>query len=581
MGSLHYSSGPRRHAAATDAVVQRIRAVRDEEWDKLEAIYEVLDHFDDVLSYSSSIPPRLQREFFELYARAEDAYWAIHDSGEVQDEESIGSLEAMVTSLCEMMNSAKQQAAFDRAALTRGIDRPPSKLSRYMPDNAKSKAMEKAEDLNLNLNALTNFERNLATLKLNPKAIYYVMGKSAMGQGDTAFVVRTVTMLNRLGLSAFGVKYAKETHGGGTSFSGSLAFITPQRMKELARPGDFIIEGPLSDPVLPPIGSEMSALAVSTVFDTMEGFTEDKRSIHNLRLYEYGTLGYRGGQAVSNPGDKNNVIYHADRIHHGFMGMGHGEMGAFYNASDTRSIGSLDRVLHDYAAENMASAVLLELIAKYPDAEIYIGYANQRTSVAGWVTAVSAVAPQRAPFAIVVGIYGELRPPEETPVKGAQSTTYIRSKSDHHAEPGVRALTGEGGRCAVVIADGVPAPVMAALQARAMPLTLTTGNYSLSEAVENSHFPIYETLAFNASVETALQFQIANALNRLGLTGTAFGRAAIALSKSSPESIQKMTDEIAVILAHPYEIRLVMGVIRANTDIKENLIARLAALSMH
>lgn len=576
MGNLHYARAARPRVAVPEgAVIQRVRAVKEEEWAKLDDIHDALDHYDDVLSHSSSIPPRLPREFFSLYAKAEEIYYAIYESGEVQDEDSIAALEEQAGQLDGMMNFAKRQAAKDRAALERGGDRPPSKTTRF--GNLRSDAMERAQTLNSGLDAMNTYQHNLALLRSNRHAVFYVMGESAMGQGDTAFVVRAVSMLRSLGLNAIGVKPAKEMHAGGTSFSGTR-FITPEDMQERARAGDFIIEGPLSDFLMPPLGAK-SPSSYTTQFDFMKGFTADKAGILNLRLYEYGTLSYRAGQAMQNKENRNNVIYFADQSRHGFMGMGHGEMGAFYNASDTRLTQPLDKVLTTHAGTSKASAELLGLLEQYPEAEVYLGYANQRTAVTGWVTAVSEIAGQRGRPAIVVGIYGELRHADYKPIAGAD-TTYVRSKGDAVGEKqSVKKVPIEKARCIAVIADGVPAPVMAALQKRAMPFTLSTGNYSLSEAVENGHFPIYETLIFNPGVQSAFQFQVANGLEKLELTNTDFGRAALALSHTSPESLPKMTKEIHVVLAHPYEIRLLMGVIRAQTDIKESFVARLAALA--
>jgi hypothetical protein len=578
MGNLHYARTARpRPDVPEGAVIQRVRAVKEEEWAKLEDIYDAIDHYDDVLSHSSSIPPRLPREFFPLYAATEETYYAILQSKQVPDEESIARLEEQVGQLDGMMNFAKRQAAKDRAALQRGGDRPPSKTTRF--GTLRSDAMEQAQALNNGLDAINNYQHNLALLRSNRHAVFYVMGKSAMGQGDTAFVVRAVSMLRSLGLNALGVKSAKEMHSGGTSFS-ATKFITPEDMRALARPGDFIIEGPLSDFLMPPMGAKDSA-SYTTEFDLMKGFSADKAGMFNLRLYEYGTLSYRAGQAMQERDNKNNVIYFADRPRHGFMGMGHGEMGAFYNAGDTRLTQPLGKVLATHAGTSKASEELLGLLERYPEAEVYLGYANERTAVTGWVTAVCEIAGERSKFAIVVGIYGELRHAVYAPIPGA-NTTYVRSKRDASGEnQSVNHVLTKEARCIAVIADGVPAPVMAALQKRAMPFTLSTGNYSLSEAVENGHFPIYEMLKFNAGVQGAFQFQVANGLAKLELTDTDFGRAAIALSQTSPESLPKMKDAIRTVLNHPYEIRLLMGVIRANTDIKENFVARLAALVEH
>ncbi|MGV2287302.1 DUF4157 domain-containing protein [Trinickia sp. YCB016] len=594
MGSLHYSNGPHgRPAMPGSGVVQRVREVKDTEWERLDFIYEALDHYEDVLSYSSSIPPRLPPEFFPLYDEAERIYQTIYTSGEVENDETVSALERMVTALDEMMNAAKRRAAIDRAAQERAAYRPPSKTSRFMSDDLKTAAMERAEKLNAGMNAMPEFQRNLAVLRSNRDATFFVIGKSAMGQGDTAFVVRAVTMLSNLGLRAIGVKQEKDAYSGGTSFAKSIPFITPEQMRKHAKPGDFIIEGPLSDPVLPPpepkteskaskassSSSPSPSSSITTTFDAMAGFTADKRTLRNLRLYEYGTLTYRGGQAVRAPHDKSNVVHHSGKLHHGFMGMGHGEMGAFYNASDTRISKPLNEVLAAFAETSLASKILLGLLAKHADAEIYIGYANQRTSVKSWVSTVSAIAAGRETFSIVIGLYGELKPAASGPIPQAEAT-WVWSKGEAFSGEKQRAETipNKDSRVAVVIADGVPAPVMNALQKRAMPFTLSTGNYSLSEAVENRHFPIYETLDFNAGVQSAFQFQVLHALTKLGLEETDFGRAAIALTKAGPDSLPRMKAQIATVLAHPYEIRLVMGVIRANTDIKENFIARLASL---
>jgi len=732
MGNLHYTRPGRPQApaaggaAAAGAVIQRVRAMTDPEWQRFQQVNERMEHFGDVLSHSSSIPPRLPRAFFALYARVEAACDAMYDSRQVQDDRSIEALENQLGELEAMMAYAKRWAAIDRGEPLREAQRPPPDPRKDL--HLKLTAMQAAQDRNARLGALHNYARNLAVLRSHPHAVYYVMGRSANGQGDTAFIVRVVSLLRNLGFAAIGVRAANDAFTGGNSFDAS-GFITPGTMAVRVMPGDFVIEGPLSDmspremqvaaasstttdayeskfsaagsvdggsaaasgktssqayrpphhrmpaaaaaggsgsssttyraphlraatggaaggasssptayraphlrsgggatsssttrgglsrgparpasassssssssvssPAVPPQSAsavpdtELSPLpGPQTYFDTTP-VEADRSLIYNLRLYEYGTLVYRGGLAQPNPGDRRSVINYAGLDRHAFMGMGLGETGAFYNAAEMRSNAPLSEVLALHAATNHACAQLVRLRSRYPNAEIYLGYANQRDSVLSWVSGVVRLTGTAGVPRIVIGLYGENRNIEQQAL-GSAETIYVRGKKAAPPQAGsaaqagaaaqvdpVTALPGSGGSCAVLIADGVPAPVMAALQREAVPFTLTTGNFSLSEAVENGHFPIYETLSFNPGVQSALQFQIASTVAALGLSATPFGEAAIALSSVSPVDVPRQVRMIEQLLRYPREIGILMAVIRAQTDIRENLIARLANL---
>jgi len=577
MGRRALSAGGR--APLTDEVIQAAatvaqlaRGMTEEEAKNFKDIAKRLEEFGDVLSHSSSIPPRLDRAFFPLFAQAEALAEPIHLSEEVEDG-TIGNLAEMMAQLDPMMDAAMERAAEDRAATERGLYRPDKfEGVRFRDENAKTRARETAQSLNERLAPLTNFDRNLAILRKNPNAVFYVIGQSAMGQGDTAFIVRTVALLRRLGFTAIGVQQKNSAFAPGKSHAEASSFITPDEMIAHAKSRDFIIEGPLSDPTPPPLQSAPTpSEAPTTHKDTLHGFRVDPRSILNLRLYEYGTLTYRGGQRQQQKGAETaNVVDHAGDPRHAFMGMGHGEIGAFYNAEDTGSGSSLEAALQDEPGNHTCQMLLAE-IGERPNADIFVGYANKREAVQGWCQAVAAVAGARG--AIIVGIYGEAKLATTFRIDDA-TVTLIDDKTKSH-EPREIGRGRPGTR--VIVTNSVPSRALNALQKRAKPFTLTTGNYSLSEAVERGHFPVYETLDFNAGVAGALQLQMANALERLGLAGTPLGNAMLKVVVTS--DLAKLTAEISLILAHPHEVALVTKVIKANTDIKETLVARLAELA--
>jgi hypothetical protein len=64
----------------------------------------------------------------------------------------------------------------------------PPERSAPCVQNAKMQAMQKAQELNDKDKSL--FEHNVEILQHNQSAKFYVLGKSAMGQGDTAFMAR-------------------------------------------------------------------------------------------------------------------------------------------------------------------------------------------------------------------------------------------------------------------------------------------------------------------------------------------------------------------------------------------------------
>lgn len=530
----------------------------------------MLEHFDDVLTHSSSIPPRLAREFFALFERAETVANAIHDSGEVDDDAVIDHLTRMCAELAEMMNRAKEVAARDREATAPGAFRPPARRTQHHPSNAMTAAMERAQSVTEHLGG-SHFEHNLEILKSHKGATFYVIGKSAMGQGDTAFIVRTVNLLKSMGLHAVGVKSEVEAHSPGSSFSKSAVFIAPAAMVELARSGDFIIEGPLSDP------ADMHDPAVTTTMQTMKGFTVDPRTINNLRLYEYGTLTYRGGIEVRTP-HKANVVHHAADPGHAFMGMGHGEMGAFYNSASTRSEVPLLKALELNLEGSHTCAMLYGMLESAPDAHIFIGYANKYAAVKSWASAVYAVLTKRGTKGIVVGVYGGSNPSGKFEIAGTNHALILDRQKEVGPKGKVSGASGLPSNATIVMTNSVPAMVMGALQKRAQPFTLSTGNYSLSEAVENGHMASYEALDFNAGVSTAYIAQIQHAVAKLALPRE-LGEAIIQIAESGQDRLPRLTAQIELVLDHPHEVKLVMDVIKANTDIKHNLVARLAHLT--
>ncbi|MBK3777217.1 hypothetical protein GAY31_24225 [Azospirillum brasilense] len=60
---------------------------------------------------------------------------------------------------------------------------------------------------------------------------------------------------------------------------------------------------------------------------------------------------------------------------------------------------------------------------------------------------------------------------------------------------------------------------------------------------------------------------------------TDFGRAIKQLVRAQPESLDRSKiDAIGIVLDHPDDVRMLMAVIEANTDITPGLVARLANL---
>jgi hypothetical protein len=108
--------------------------------------------------------------------------------------------------------------------------------------------------------------------------------------------------------------------------------------------------------------------------------------------------------------------------------------------------------------------------------------------------------------------------------------------------------------CSLFITNNLPSPIINSLQKNAQSFTLATGNYPLSEAIENGQFPIYETLNFNAGVQSALIWQVENATKKLELSSNLVEAVKI-LIKASPENLSKFTEQIKVVIAHPKEIK--------------------------
>jgi hypothetical protein len=557
-------------------VVQLVRDITEAEIEVLNQCIDILDYFRDVLTHSSSIPPRLEVEFFPLFETVVFISSKIYETRKVEGDNDIQDLDHKCKTLMVMMNQAVSLAEGDRKATAPGMFRPPAKSSPHMPDSVKTQAMEAAQKMTTDLagKALFEralFERNLAILKANKEAVFYVIGKNAMGQGDTAFIVRTVTLLRSMGLQAVGVKKDAEAHDVGTSFSKSILYIRPEIMISKAKEGDFIIEGPLSDPA-------SFDPSKTTIMDTMEGFNVELRTIYNLRLYEYGTLTLRGGQLVRGEGNTAiNVVSHVNDPRHAFMGMGHGEIGAFYNSASTKNEETLLNILKTNAPTDHTSRILYPLFESYPELQIFIGYANQHDVVTSWARAVNSIMEKRGSKAIIVGVYGGKNPDVQYKIPDG-NWVLVFDRQKEKGQKGIIAQSeSSSSNSRVVLTNSLPFEVMNALQQRAQPFTLSTGNYSLSEAIENGHMSTYEMLNFNAGVKTAYVAQVEHALTKLELPPE-LKRAIMELAKASPENLLRLTQEIEVVLKYPYEVKLVMDVIKANTDIKENLVARLANL---
>lgn len=472
-----------------------------------------------------------------------------------------------------------EQAWENIAAGYASIERKPKRPSadpRRIGPNAKTRAMEAAQGVIDQDQSL--LEHNVELLQSNPDAVFYVIGKSAMGQGDTAFIVRTVNLLKGLGLKAMGVKAEKSAHDPGSSFKQSLDYITPEMLYEHARPGDFVIEGPLSDP------ADLGNPEKSTWFDTVAGkFKADASEIRNLRLYEYGTLTYRGGQQIQSDREKQkglnvNVVNHAGNPRHAFMGMGHGEIGAFYNSNAGKEELPLEEVLNSHAKSSDTVQQIQTVLGQHADASIFIGYANSAEVAYTWASSVQQ-ALGREPsgvYPLIVAVYGGKQVQPKFAIDDSTSITSIIDREKGLEKRGVLSVNEpKNATGSIVLTDSVPAPVMNALQRRAHPFTLATGNYSLSEAIENGHLASYETLPFNAGVEADYKWQLQNAMTNLQIDKN-LQTAVMALA--SPGELMKKAKEIRLVLEHPDEIGRIMAEIRANTDITRLLVGRLAAL---
>jgi hypothetical protein len=453
----------------------------------------------------------------------------------------------------------------------------PAANPRNLKLNARTEAMEKAQEVNDKDKLL--FEHNVETLQHNRSAVFYVVGKSAMGQGDTAFIVRTVNLLKGLGLAAVGVKAEQSAHDPGTSFKTSLGFITPDALYRVAKPGDFVIEGPLSDPTTSRNPEQ------STWLDTVAGKFQDEagkfrdvaKDIRNLRLYEYGTLSYRGGQQMQQH-TAANVVKYAGDPRHAFMGMGHGEIGAFYNADAGKETPPLQQALEEHAENNATVKQIQTVLGKHEDATIFIGYANSSEIAYTWASAVQKAVggKQSSGHSLIVAVYGGKQTQPKFAIDDSVNITWIIDREKGPAERAAHPfhITNKA-TSSIIVTDSVPAPVMNALQLRASPFTLATGNYSLSEAIEHGQLASYETLNVNAGVEADYKWQLQNAMEHLQVDEKLQGAVMVLVS---PAGLKNRANEIQLVLQHPDEIKQIMTELRANTDIKKLLVSRLAAL---
>ncbi len=456
------------------------------------------------------------------------------------------------------------------------VARPPSD-PRKIGLNTKSRAMEKAQGVNDS--DRSSLKDNVELLRKNQGAVFYVYGKSAMGQGDTAFIVRTVNLLNGLGLKAVGVKAEESAHDPGSSFKKSLDSITPQELYTKARPGDFVIEGPLSDPV------DLQDPGRATWFDTVAGkFTDKGREIRNLRLYEYGTLTYRGGQQMQQErtqrnGSPVNVVNHAGDSRHAFMGMGHGEIGAFYNSGAGKEERPLTDVLESHAESSETARQIQAVLKQHLDASIFIGYANSSRVAYNWARAVKHAlgGDSSSAYSLIVAVYGgkQIQPTFAIEDDGTSITSIINREKGPEPRSVERVKAPEKATGSIILTDSVPAPVMNALQRHARPFTLATGNYSLSEAIENGHLASYEALDFNAGVDADYRWQLLNAMTTLQIDEKL--QAAVT-ALVSPDAPGKRSPEIRLALEHPEDVKRIMAEVRANTDITRLLVGRLASL---
>jgi len=476
----------------------------------------------------------------------------------------------------ERMKKAWEGISAEYRPLARKVARPPSDPRKIGP-NAKSRAMEKAQETNDR--DQSSLSDNIELLRRNQDAVFYVYGKSAMGQGDTAFIVRAVNLLTSLGLKSVGVKSAQSAHDPGSSFKESLDYITPEKLFEEAKPGDFVIEGPLSDP------SPSHDRGGTTWFDSVaDKFTDKGAEIRNLRLYEYGTLTHRGGEQVQQEkslgkGRPDNVVNHAGDSRHAFMGMGHGEIGAFYNSNaDKEELPLLD-VMASHAKSSETARQIQDVLKQYGDATIFIGYANSSTVAYNWARAVrhASGGGSSGAYPLIVAVYGgaQTQPKFVIEGDGTSAMSIINREKGSKPHSVTRVEVPEKSTGSIILTDSVPAPVMSALQRHARPYTLATGNYSLSEAIENGHLASYEALNFNAGVDADYKWQLENAMKTLQIDKELHD-AVMALV--SPVASGERSTQIRLALERSHDVKRIMAEVRANTDITNLLVARLASL---
>jgi hypothetical protein len=536
-----------------------LRALSAEEEAELSDVIQELDHFTDVLQFSSSIPRFLPARFFEVKEEIEGHVDEIWETRQVESRFVLDYVAQEMLAARRMMNAAKQKASVWRALFAPGHRRPPA-VRPLRPETKATEAMAKAEKLNVALDALENRDKNLTKLKF-ANCRFFVVGFAANGQGDTAFIVRLVTLLRDLGLDAHAVKPKLSAHDQSASFNAVAQFFTTEQVRDRVREGDFIIEGPLSDP------------------HPQETWGQTFFTVHKhrfLRLYEYGTLTYRGGQAQQHASSKTsseivNVVTYADRIAHAFMGMGCGEIGAFFNSKALRTEQGLGALARDRESLAVCEAIAA-LLEKHRHCDVFVGYANDCNEAFGWGKKVCAaqLKRKRAAHSLIIAVFGGKSVDVQQPTA---AVSFVRS-NDRGTR--VESLTSNAeASCTLMLADYLPSTTMTALQRVAQPFTCATGNYSLSEAIENGHLAVYETLNFNAGVQVAYEWQVKDALQRLEVDAT-LGAAIQALVATSPSQVD--VDAVCAVLSAPQVLSDVMAVVRGSTDITALMLARLAAL---
>ena len=570
--------------SGSTAPIQRNRTLNAGEKKKIREVLEEADVVYDALVHSRILRREIAEEsaqiLFDIMERAGDLYDKI-DQDDFPDDFSLDDLEESLATLQDAIKEpwGKMKRFFQ--------DRPPADTRGIGDQHPKVKVKTAAQHEISALGAESSLKANLEILRSEDR-VFYVYGRSAMGSGDTAFIVRTVALLRGYGLHAVAVKQDAAAHDSAQAF-GKAHEKTPQEMYKEARPQDVIVEGPLSDSYRrPEIGATDYESVTEREFNKLHsGATEtplaELQMPFNLRLYEYGTLSLRGGQLSTGPGD--NVASNAGKVRHGFLGMGHGEMGAFYNASQEPDAPSFLELVESYAVPKAdgkplpVASKLWELCKENEGAKFLLGYTNKSEEVTNWCQSVAtAVAPLGGHY-IIIGIFGGKAIPDTFHVKESSfSGMYISERKNlqvNAREPSVSKRST--GNSSVLITNLLPRPLMAALQNIAEPFMATTGNYSLSEAIDGGSFPSYEALHFNAGVSEDLEWQITHAAEYLE-TPPVVRDAMQGLAGVSPLMLSGKEALIQTLLQNPAEVRKLTAEIRRKTDAGANLVAKLAAL---